>query len=458
MNQTKLIKFVFPFLMGLLLLMVYQDFGFREAQASTPPSSLTLESAATADVCNAQVNSTPFNLAGLSLNTYLPFVSNGNGTDQNVFLETFDGTPSSPTPWKSLDWDITVHSRDEPFIYALKPMNAQHGPNCEGPPVTHNISAYEDAVFSCKNHTMTAIYDEGYGLIYLTPNAMVDFSQGEAVIRFDMSTLRTSFRDWVDIWITPFDENVQLTLDDFYPDLNGGPRHSVHVTMGVFNGQTVFGTDVFRNFNVTSLPEELFSGYEEFFTPSAMRRDTFELRISKNHLRFGMPADPADGIPTQDLWWVDTNISPALDWNQGVVQFGHHSYNPLKDCTLPTCTPNTWHWDNVTISPSLEFTLIHSNKRYVDETVSNKITFDAPSPENAFLRFAGRGKNIQFSLNNGQTWITAQLQDTAENYVEENFQSYWTPIPAGVTSVLFKGTDWYGGIWHIRDVSIWANQ
>ena len=154
---------------------------------------------------------------------------------------------------------------------------------------------------------------------------------------------------------------------------------------------------------------------------------------------------------------VDTNISPALDWDQGVVQFGHHSYNPLKDCALPTCTPNTWHWDNVNIIPASNFTIIHANKRYVDQTVSNKITFDTPSPENAFLRFAGRGKNIQFSLNNGQTWISAQIQDSSGTYKEEHFSSYWTPIPAGVTSILFKGANWFAGIWHVRDITIWAN-
>jgi hypothetical protein len=170
-----------------------------------------------------------------------------------------------------------------------------------------------------------------------------------------------------------------------------------------------------------------------------------------------MPADPLDGFPPQDFWWIDTAISPPLDWGQGVVQFGHHSYNPLKDCALANCSPNTWHWDNVLISPAKEFTLIQANKRYVDPTVSNIVIFNAPSPANAFIRFAGRGKNLQFSLDNGQSWINAQLQGSKGTISEEHFKSYWTAIPPGVTEVLFKGTNWYAGVWNVRDITIWAN-
>ena len=73
------------------------------------------------------------------------------------------------------------------------------------------------------------------------------------------------------------------------------------------------------------------------------------------HLRFGMPA--------YSLAWVDTAL-PDLGWAQGVVQFGHHSYNPTKEC--PDCTPNTWHWDNVTIDPAVPFNITRGDRRYVD--------------------------------------------------------------------------------------------
>ena len=60
---------------------------------------------------------------------------------------------------------------------------------------------------------------------------MVDFSGGEAVVRFDLSTLRTSPRDWVDIWLTPYEDHLQLPLDNWLPDLTGEPSRSVHLRM-----------------------------------------------------------------------------------------------------------------------------------------------------------------------------------------------------------------------------------
>ena len=93
-------------------------------------------------------------------------------------------------------------------------MAAQHGGDCSAPPNAHAVNQYDDAVYLCNNHLMTAINASGYGLIYLTPSQMVDLSGGEAAITFNLSTLRTSVRDWVDIWLTPYDEHLQLPLDN----------------------------------------------------------------------------------------------------------------------------------------------------------------------------------------------------------------------------------------------------
>ena len=40
------------------------------------------------------------------------------------------------------------------------------------------------AVFQCRNHVMTAINASGYGVIYLTPNHLVDLSLERSVISF----------------------------------------------------------------------------------------------------------------------------------------------------------------------------------------------------------------------------------------------------------------------------------
>lgn len=74
---------------------------------------------------------------------------------------TFDGDPAAPLAISSTasydDLDIQVHSRNPDSWSTLPPINAEHGPNCEPPPATHVNTSYENSVFQCKNHVMTAI-------------------------------------------------------------------------------------------------------------------------------------------------------------------------------------------------------------------------------------------------------------------------------------------------------------
>lgn len=367
------------------------------------------------------------------------------------FLATFDGQPAAPAPWRPADWDVAVHSRDRETWVLLDSMAAGHGPGCEPPPGQHTNNTYEGAVFLCRDHVMTAIRASGYGVIYLTPNQMVDFSQGEAVVRFDVSTLRTSNRDWWDVWITPYEDNLQAPLEDWLPDLNGEPRRAIHIRMRFGSAGNLTGSFegyVINGFDDTPLPQARTTGYEFKFTPSATTRRTFELRISQTHIRFGMPL----GEPLGDLWWIDTPIAP-LGWNQAVVQLGHHSYNPMKDCAA--CTPNTWHWDNVYIEPAVPFTIIPASRRYIDPTSPEPLTFAQPAPAGAHLRFSGIGNSLEISTNGGATWIAAVLQ-AQEETSSDHFRTYWTPIPAGVDEVLIRGQNWWGGRWHACDITIWA--
>lgn len=361
-----------------------------------------------------------------------------------TFRETFDGEPSSPQRWNSANWDVTTHTRSA--VSSFDPMQAHHGPDCGPPPATHAVSAYEDAVYLCRNHLMTAINGGDYGAVYLTPNHLVDFSQGEAVIRFDLSTLRTSERDWVDIWVTPYEDNLQFPLFDWLPDLQGEPRRAIHISMDKTNEHTMFRLMRIDNFNTVDVEGgKLFTGYETFLTPSATRRDTFELRISRNRIRFGMPQ--------YNFWWHDVAI-PDLGWSQGVVQLGHHSYTPDK-CT--GCTPNTWHWDNVEISPARPFTLLKADQRVVDASTDNEVRFNGAAPAGARLRFAAIGGKIEVSTDGGRSWQLAQAQAQQLNN-SGHFRSYWTPVPAGTDRVLIRGqdkNDWYGGPWMVRDISIW---
>ncbi len=361
----------------------------------------------------------------------------------SAFVETFDGAPGVAEPWNPDGWDVTVHSRGANTWSTLESMDAGHGPGCEPPPATHRVSAYEDMVFQCRDHMMTALNASEYGLIYVTPDHMVDFSAGEAVIQFDVSTLRGGLRDWWDIWITPFDENVQLTLDEDLPDLGGRPRNAIGIGQSQFNGKTMFIGERITDFERVHF-ENGWTLVEDVLVADAARRDRFELRISRDHIRFGMPA--------YDVWWIDEDM-PELDWTSGVVQIGHHSYTPDKDCFDGPCGPNTWHWDNVLIDPAIPFTMIKADRRAVTDP-DTSVEFAAAAPTNAFLRFAGHGTDIQIKAGAGD-WEDAVVQETSDPG-DGGFKSYWMPITEGTTSVTFRGGDLAGAPFHIRDISIWS--
>lgn len=291
---------------------------------------------------------------------------------------------------------------------------------------------------------MTALNDSGYGVIYLTPNQQVDFSAGTATIKWSMSTFRKSTRDWVDVWITPFSDNLQLPLQTYWPDLNGPPRRAIHIFMDNFSNTTPFRAEVYDNFVPTAIDGNWWTGYESLLVPSQLVRSVFELDISHNHLKFGMPA--------YNFWWIDRDI-PGLDWSNGVVQFGHHSYNPTKDCpVVGTCLPNTWHWDDVSISPALPFIIDRAIQRYVNDSVSST-DFASPAPANAFLRFSGTDQQLEVSFDDGVSWQTAQIQNQVER-LADHFQSYWMPIPVGTSRVTFRSACCLD--WQARDISIWA--
>jgi hypothetical protein len=400
----------------------------------------------------------PFYSAGALLATLILFIGVTESHRElpaaartSAFFDAFDGDPPAPQPWKSAAWDLTVHSRDRDTWTAPSAMHAQHGPDCSPPPEVHEISTYEDAVYVCRDHLMTAIRGDGYAAIYLTPNHMMDFSAGEAVLRFDMSTLRTSDGDWIELWVTPFEDNLQAPLDEWLPDLNGIPRNAIHVRMENVGRESAFKAFVVREFAAEPLAGSA-TGYERLLTPSATNRDTFEVRLSQTRVAFGMPG--------YGHWWVDTQI-PALGWTTGVVQFGHHSYNPTRRAgghisDRPNSgTANTWHWDNVFISPAVPFSLLHADRRFVDRTTPAEVAFSSPAPPGSYLRFAGIGDGLELSIDGGASWEPA-VRQAQTKAADEHFKSYWTPLPAGVHRVLLRGKDGWFGPWMARDISTWS--
>jgi hypothetical protein len=244
--------------------------------------------------------------------------------------------------------------------------------------------------------------------------------------------------------VTPFEDNLVLPLYRF-PDLQGPPRNAVHIQLV---GDDTFNGNVFQNFASTDLPRIAWTPYDNVLGPSPTQRTEFELDISRTHIRFGMPE--------YNLWWIDTDV-PDLGFSQGVVQLGHHSYNPTK---ATNGHPGTWHWSEFSITSAVPFTMLRGDLQSVNSNTRGEVCFSSLAPASSYLRFAGVGQ-IQVSFNGGRTFAPAQLAAQVGPHGDGSpqvglFASYWTPIPAGTSSVVFRGIDWWAGPWWVRDPSIWS--
>lgn len=350
----------------------------------------------------------------------------------------FTGQPGSPAPFESDGWDVQVHKRDHNHAPGqMDPMHAQHGPGCEGPDVTHHISKVEEVAFLCRDHVMTAVNAGDYGLAYLTPDHMVDFSGGEAVIEIDVSTFRASTRDWWDIWVTPPDDFMTRPFDNFDVDLQGPPRNGLKV--GLIQENVLCITEYRNGERVT--PGNMENGcawwepYENWLDPDKARRDTFELRISRNEVSIGMP----DYGRTFHTW----KPSSPIQWTQGMVQFGHHSYTPTKD---GAGQPATWHWDNARISPAVPVEMVHTTGGYHEYLREDwqsscgdcSVTLEKPAPSNSTLYFSHWGADA-VELNYGNGWERPEPVVPVRR--REHAASYSHPIPAGTTDIQFRFGD-----------------
>ena len=397
-------------------------------------------------------------LAALGLLASVPLLAvdgraaTGPAAAGDVFSFNWSGRPSAPQPWVPQGWDVIVHSRDARTWQALDPMPAQHGADCGAPPATHLVTRYEDAVFICNNHMMTAFMPGGYGEVEMAPDHLVDWSQGTAIISWHQSTYRTSPRDWTDINVTPFADNLVLPAN-VTVDLSGEPRNGVHIAMSTAF-PTTFSGSILNDFNATPLAGTG-AVLEHVLPPSMTVRAHFQLEISRTHIRFG--------LPDQNVWFVDQD-APALPFTSGIVQLGHHSYTPDKECTPTpgalTCTGDTWHWSDFSMQPAHPFTMMPADTgSHVSHDTSSTVHFTVGAPAGSFLRFAAVGA-ITVSYDGGKTWREPKVQPATSNrdgVVRGSlFNGYWTPVPEGTTTVMFDGQDTYFSPWWVKDVAIWS--
>ena len=363
-------------------------------------------------------------------------------------VETFDGTPATPLAFSDADWDIQVSSRDESTWQQLEPINAQHGADCSAPPASHLNTSYEGSVFICNNHLMTALNASGYGVIYLTPNRLFDFSQG-GTLQFELSTERMSQRDWWDIWITPYGDSMPLPLLSNLSqgvDLNGPPRNTIHI--GIDNGQgapvlTLVRNGVEQAFGNGENNPPIAQGIAPG-TNQAATRQTFKLTIANGRMRFERLASAT--APALVYW----DHATTVPFTSGIVQFGHHSYTPTKD---NSGAPATWHWDSISLTPSTPFTIIKGSPRAL--FAPGTVTWDTPAPAGATLRFSAICKPVV----NGVARDLVPFYDRwGMGFHPEHIGSYSVPIPQGSTSasIGFTSDGWYDGPCHAKDFRVYS--
>jgi hypothetical protein len=338
------------------------------------------------------------------------------------FLATFNGAPPSPQPWNGVDWDVFQISRGAEFHQSPMPMHAGHGSDCSAPPASHHIRTWPDSVFSCRDHIMTAINAPGYGSIFLSPPAMLDFSAGPSTLSFDVSTLATSNRDWIDVWITPWEDTLSYPLGD----AQGVPGRAVHVLQESVQG--FWRVNYLRNNNETELG---LSGVPDSIVPSAAVRTRVEITVSRTSITVAYPQHGTR----------ETFNMPDLGWTQGVVQIGHHSYNPDKDENIAGGgQPNTWHWDNVAMTRARPFYQRQATPKR--STSAGTLTFAGPAPAGALLRFGGIC-DVELRVGGGAWVAAARGRETNVNGAYP--ANYRHPIPAGTTRVDYRFRAGQGG-------------
>ncbi len=361
------------------------------------------------------------------------------------------GSPATPQPIVQnpalAHYDIQSHSRDSNTWgdNATESMAAQHGANCSAPPATHENHSYSGTVFVCNDHLMTAINAQGYGMVAVTPSQLLNCSTS-CVVQWDMSTERLSTRDWPDVWLTPWNDNLTLPFDNGSVDLQGMPRQGIHIN-GAANENGWHCTTI-ANYVETELGCPYYLAMDWGVTAgtnTAAVRQTFKLTITTGHMKFERLASAT--VP--QYTFIDTACA-CLMAPDYVVQFAQHSYNPTKD---GAGVPATWHWSNFTLTPSTPFTLIHTTPRAV-MTNNSLVTFDSPAPANAYLRFSGVG---QITITpNGSAGFVAPKQTFTGYY--EHASNYFVPIPQGTQSVSvnFAPDGWYTGPYIAQDFHVWS--
>jgi hypothetical protein len=270
-------------------------------------------------------------------------------------------------------------------------------------------------------------------------------------VSWKVSTQRLSTRDWWQVNLTPFAQNMALPLTPDLPAYQGQPATGLELRQDTGTCKSGQLGSIVRVSRISgSQASEITQDspcVEDAVNPSAATRSQFQIDVSGGHLKVSMPGT--------NVVWFDGPLN--LGFNQAVVQFSHHSYNPLKGENPDggAVGPNTFHWSDVAISPATPFTMLRPPQPFsLHEGQNPVLKLPQAAPQGSFLRFAGLG-SFEVSSDGGKSYQPARVQGA--NKAPEHFASYWTPVPAGTTEVTLRGQRNGSNLpWWVEDVSVWA--
>lgn len=348
------------------------------------------------------------------------------------FHEGFDIDPASPrsfadTPM-SRRWHVAQAVTDFNQWRLGDAVQAQHGPDCGPPPATHRADRWKEYVYVCKNHVMTARAAPSYAATYLMPKALLDWSSRRAVARWDVSTVSMSGRDWIDLWVTPIGSALMVPIDrGTGVAFQGAPRNAIHVRGA--NGGDSWTVEVIRKNKVVGRKTLTIPAS---FQRSAKTRTPMRLWVGPRRVTFRM-----SGVGT-------IRVPAGPNFRRGLVQWGHHAYNPAKD---GAGVPATWHWDNFTLAPAsaLGANEVRPQRRIAGPGDRRVFRFRRPARARSVLLFDAVCK-VAINFGDGPRRLAKQPTSDGNNTLEFA-SSYKVKVPRGATRavVRFRGDGWYDG-------------
>lgn len=293
-------------------------------------------------------------------------VESDTAIDAWAFEETFDGDPNSPS--QSLlpeNFDYVATHRSHPkdhFTKSYEPFLVDHTDDCSGPnpevsPLPQRLvqttqdsngSNPDPSFFICKNHMMSSMGGvEGYSVTSFWPRQEFNFAEG-GTLEFEVNINDAhGTRSWWEVMIVPRDQlkvapgPVDSPISETYPNdrIVMDFRRNVRTIKVGANALAPEGWLV----NERERGQWDWAWWRDLHPDDPAlddRRERRRMRVRLQGSQIIWGVETVDG--SFDEWEVA--VPGGIPFDQGLVLFKTHAYNPTKDGNLDTYT---FHWDNI---------------------------------------------------------------------------------------------------------------